>query len=40
MFLFKWGVRMRKFYYEFWIPFTINKRRIFVLALASYIALC
>lgn len=31
---------MKKFYYEFWLPFTFNKRRILILAIASYIALC
>jgi len=31
---------MKKFYYEFWIPFAIGKRRIILLAIASYIALC
>jgi hypothetical protein len=31
---------MRKFYYETWLPFTFNKRRILFLAIASYIALC
>jgi len=31
---------MRKFYYEFWLPFTFNKKRLLILAIASYIALC
>jgi len=31
---------MKKFYYEVWIPFTINKKRLLLLAIASYIALC
>ncbi len=31
---------MKKFYYEKWVPFTINKRRILILAIASYITLC
>jgi hypothetical protein len=31
---------MKKFYYEIWLPFTVTKRRILILALASYIALC
>jgi hypothetical protein len=31
---------MKKLYYEFWLPFTITKRRILILAIASYIALC
>ena len=33
-------VVMRSFYYETWLPFVITKRRILVLAIASYIALC
>ncbi len=33
-------VVMKKFYYKFWIPFTIGKKRILFLAIASYIALC
>lgn len=31
---------MRNFYYETWLPFIFNKRRILILAIASYIALC
>ena len=31
---------MKKLYYEFWVPFTINKRRILILAIASYVAMC
>lgn len=31
---------MKRFYYRFWIPFTLNKKRILILAIASYIALC
>jgi len=31
---------MAKFYYEIWLPFILTKRRILVLAIASYIALC
>jgi len=31
---------MARFYYETWVPFTINKRRILLLAIASYMALC
>jgi hypothetical protein len=31
---------MSKFYNEIWIPFVFNKKRILVLAIASYIALC
>lgn len=36
------GVRnlMNKFYHETWLPFVFNKRRILLLAIASYIALC
>jgi hypothetical protein len=31
---------MKKFYHEVWVPFTLNKRRILILAIASYMALC
>ena len=31
---------MREFYYQVWVPFTITKRRILFLAIASYLALC
>jgi len=31
---------MKKFYYEIWLPFTLNKKRILFLAIASYIAMC
>jgi len=31
---------MKSFYNEIWLPFTINKKRILILAIASYIALC
>jgi len=31
---------MKSFYYETWLPFTVNKKRILILAIASYIALC
>jgi len=31
---------MARFYYEVWVPFAISKRRILVLAIASYLALC
>jgi hypothetical protein len=31
---------MNSFYYETWLPFVISKRRILVLAVASYLALC
>jgi hypothetical protein len=31
---------MKQFYYETWLPFTFNKKRILLLAIASYIALC
>jgi hypothetical protein len=38
-----WGVEkmiMARFYQELWLPFVFNKRRILVLAIASYLALC
>jgi hypothetical protein len=31
---------MRSFYYDVWVPFTINKRRILILTIATYMALC
>jgi hypothetical protein len=31
---------MKEFYYEVWVPFAITKRRILILAIASYLALC
>jgi hypothetical protein len=31
---------MMNFYYQIWIPFTANKKRILFLAIMSYIALC
>jgi len=31
---------MNKYYYRFWVPFVMNKKRILVLAIASYIAMC
>ena len=31
---------MTTFYYKTWMPFIVSKRRILVLAIASYIALC
>jgi hypothetical protein len=31
---------MENFYYNIWLPFTVTKRRILLLAIASYIALC
>ncbi len=34
------GGVMAKFYYETWIPFALNKKRILFLTIASYIALC
>ncbi len=34
------GCGMSRFYYEIWVPFTFNKRRILVLTIASYVALC
>lgn len=30
---------MRKLYYNMWLPFTANKKRILILAIATYIAL-
>ncbi len=34
------GKMMKKFYETFWCPFVVTKRRILILAIASYIALC
>ena len=35
------GVRkIETFYYKVWLPFISNKKRILVLAIASYLALC
>lgn len=35
------GVRkVETFYYKVWLPFISNKKRILVLAIASYLALC
>lgn len=31
---------MKRFYYQTWLPFVVTKRRILVLAIASYLALC
>jgi hypothetical protein len=31
---------MRNFYYKVWLPFSFNKKRLLLLAIASYIALC
>jgi hypothetical protein len=31
---------MKSFYYQTWLPFIITKRRILLLAVATYIALC
>ncbi len=31
---------MKQFYNKFWIPFTVSKKKILILAIASYIALC
>lgn len=31
---------MKALYYNYWLPFTFNKKRILLLAIASYIALC
>lgn len=38
--VFRYHNGMVKFYYETWLPFVFNKRRILLLAIASYIALC
>jgi len=34
------GETMSRFYYETWVPFVFNKKRILFLTIASYIALC
>ncbi len=31
---------MKSFYYNRWLPFISTKRRILLLAIASYLALC
>ncbi len=31
---------MVRFYYEKWLPFTVTKKRILILAIATYIAMC
>jgi hypothetical protein len=31
---------MATFYYSMWVPFITPKRRILILAIASYLALC
>jgi len=31
---------MKRLYHEFWVPFTVSKRRILILAIASYVAMC
>ncbi len=31
---------MARFYYSIWVPFILPKRRILILAIASYLALC
>jgi len=31
---------MINFYYQVWMPFVVTKRRILILAIASYLALC
>ncbi len=35
-----WGNIMNKLYRNVWVPFMFNKKRILILAIASYIALC
>jgi hypothetical protein len=32
--------KIRSFYFETWLPFTITKKRILILAIASFIAMC
>jgi len=32
--------KIKKWYYEKWLPFTFNKKRILFLSIAAYIALC
>jgi hypothetical protein len=32
--------RIVSFYYTKWLPFTVTKRRILILAIASYLAMC
>lgn len=34
------GITMNRFYNKIWLPFVEPKKRIFLLALAAYIALC
>ncbi len=41
----KWGFDLGRtivatFYYKVWLPFTATKKRILILAIAGYIALC
>jgi hypothetical protein len=31
---------MTKYYYKFWVPFVATKKRILILAIACFIALC
>jgi len=31
---------MTNFYHKVWLPFMVTKKRILILAIASYIALC
>jgi hypothetical protein len=31
---------MMKYYYKFWVPFASNKKKILLLAIASYVAMC
>lgn len=31
---------MKTMYTKFWIPFMVSKKKILILAIASYIALC
>ena len=34
------GFDMKVFYDKIWVPFVVTKKRILILAIASYIALC
>jgi hypothetical protein len=34
------SMAMKRFYYRIWLPFTATKKRILILAIASYIAMC
>jgi len=34
------GMTMKSFYEKVWCPFVVTKKRVLVLAILSYIALC